>query len=163
MLKIVSDWKCAFKKSLIANHLNGRSLDLQLGQYKSFFLISDFSVVANDVTMKNFCQICSCNNIVKDKTSFKNPENPLWVDLIIANRLKSFQWSTLIETGLSDFHETSLTIMKVFYSKENAKVIQYRKYKNFSNEIFMYELESTLSRFSQISFGTLKTTVDSIL
>ena len=53
--------------------------------------------------------------------------------------------------------------MKVFYNKQKPKIIQYRKYKGFSNEAFMHELESALARFSQISFGTFKSTVDNIL
>ena len=54
-------------------------------------------------------------------------------------------------------------VMKVFYNKQKPKIIQYRKYKGFSNEAFMHELESALARFSQISFGTFKSTVDNIL
>ena len=53
--------------------------------------------------------------------------------------------------------------MKVFYNKQKPKIIQYRKYKGFSNEAFMHELESALARFSQISFGIFKSTVDNIL
>ena len=56
----------------------------------------------------------------------------------------------------------SLTVMKVFYNKQKPK-IQYRKYKSFSNEAFMHEFERALARFSQISFGTFKSTVDNIL
>ena len=37
--------------------------------------------------------------------------------------------------------------MKVFYNKQKPKVIQCKKYKYFSNEAFMHELESTLSSF----------------
>ena len=53
--------------------------------------------------------------------------------------------------------------MKVFYNIQKSKTIQYRKYKSFSNEAFMHELESPLARFSQISFGSFKRTVDNIL
>ena len=125
--------------------------------------MGDFNVEPNDANMKDFCQIYGCKNIVKDKTCFKNPINPTCIDLIITNRPKSFQESEVIETGLSDFHKMSLTVMKVFYNKQKPKIIQYRKYKGFSNEAFMQELESALARFSQISFRTFKSTVDYIL
>ena len=153
------------KKNLIANQLNciGRNLDSQLGQYENFILMSDFNVEPNDATMKRFCQIYGCKNIVKDKTCFKNPINPTCIDLIITNRPKSFQEPEVIETWLSDFHKMSLTVMKVFYNKQKPKIIQYRKYKGFSNEAFMHELESALARISQISFGTFKSTLDNIL
>ena len=57
----------------------------------------------------------------------------------------------------------SLTVMKVFYNKQEPKIILCGKYKSFSNEACMHELESALTRFSQISFGTFKSTVDNIL
>ena len=83
--------------------------------------------------------------------------------MIIGNRPKSFQESEVIETGLSDFYKMSLTVMKLFYKKQKPKILQYRKYKDFSNEAFIDGLESALPRFSQISFGTFKSTVENIL
>ena len=114
--------------------------------------MGDFNAEPDDPTLKNFCQIYSCKNIVKDKTCFKNPINPTCIDLIITNRPKSFQESEVIETGLSDFHKMSLTVMKVFYNKQKPKIIQYRKYKDFSNEAFIHELESALPTHSEILF-----------
>ena len=66
------------KKNLIANHLNciGRNLDLQLGQYENFILMGDFNVELNDASMKDFCQIYGCKNIVKDKTCFQKSHKP---------------------------------------------------------------------------------------
>ena len=54
-------------------------------------------------------------------------------------------------------------VMKVFYKKQKPKVIQYIKYNHFSKKAFMHELESTFSSFSQISLGTFKKTMDSVL
>ena len=82
---------------------------------------------------------------------------------IIRNRPISFQESEVINTGLSNFHKMSLTIMMMFNNKQNPKVIQYRKHKDFFNEVFMHELESTLLSFSQIPIGMFKNTVYSIL
>ena len=53
--------------------------------------------------------------------------------------------------------------MKVFYNKQKPKVIQYRKYEDFSNETFIRELESALPSFSRISCGTFRSSVDNIL
>ena len=115
------------KKNVIANYLNctSRNLDSQLGQYENFIFMGDFDVEPNDATMKNFCHVYGCKNIFKDKTCFKNPINPNCIELIITNRPKSFQESEVIETGLSDFHKMSLTVMKVFYNKQKPKIIQY--------------------------------------
>ena len=118
--------------------------------------MGDFNVEPNHATMKNFCQIYGCKNIVKDllqksqkdfcqiygckniikdKACFKNPINPTCIDLIITNRPKSFQEYEVTETGLSDIHKMSLMVMKVFYNKQRPKIIQYRKYKGFSNKL----------------------------
>lgn len=40
--------------------------------------------------------------------------------------------------------------MEVFFNKPKPNIIKYRKYKDFSHEAFMHELENGLSRFSQI-------------
>ena len=53
-------------------------------------------------------------NIIKDNTWFNNPSEPSCIDLIITNRPKIFQNSVAVETGLSDFHKLTLTVMKVF-------------------------------------------------
>ena len=45
-----------------------------------------------------------------------------------------------IETGLSDFHKMKVTVMKSQYQKQKPKIISYRKYKNFYNELFREEL-----------------------
>ena len=113
------------QKNLIAYHLNciGKNLDSQLGQYENFILMVDFNLESNYATKKNFCQIYGCKNIVKEKTCFKFPIKPTCIDLIIPNRPKSFQESEVIETGLTDFHKMSLTIMRVFYNKRKPKNI----------------------------------------
>ena len=63
--------------------------------------------------VRDFCQIYGCKNLIKD-TYFKNTEKPSCIDLIITNRLECFQNSVTLETGLSDFHKMTLTVMKVF-------------------------------------------------
>ena len=50
-----------------------------------------------------------------------------------------------IETGLSDFHKLSLTILKVFYKKQKPKIIKYRSYSNFDNETFISNLRVAFS------------------
>ena len=51
-----------------------------------------------------------------------------------------------LETGLSDFHEMTLTVMKVFYKKPKPTIITYRSYKNFSNEFFMADFQNRISQ-----------------
>ena len=96
--------------------------------------------------MTDFCHAYNCQNIIKDKTCFKNPYNLSCIELFIMNRPKSFQNSTLIKTGLSDFHKMSLTVMKVFYKKQRPKIVRYRNYRNFDNDLFINEVKNSIEQ-----------------
>ena len=49
-------------------------------------------------------------------------------------RFDNFQSSCAIETGLSDFHKMTVTVMKTTYEKLKLKIVNYRDYKNFCNK-----------------------------
>ena len=48
-----------------------------------------------------------------------SPENPTCTDLILTNHPRSFQNSTVFETGLSDFHKMTVTIMEASPTKNH--------------------------------------------
>ena len=112
-------------------------MDNYSSKHDNFILLGDLNSETTESAVGDFCQIYDCKNLIKDNTCFKNPEKPSCIDLIITNRPKSFQNSVTLETGLSDFHKMTLTVMKVFYKKQKPTIITHRSYKNFSNEIFM--------------------------
>ena len=91
--------------------------------------------------------VCVCKNIARDKTYFKNPIILTCIVLITTNRPKSFQKPEVIETALSAFHKKNEATMVVLYSKQKSKVNQQRKHKDFFNDAFKHELESTFSFF----------------
>ena len=70
--------------------------------------------------MKVFCDFYELKNLIKDA---KNPENPSCIDLILTNNTNSFQNSGVIETGLSDFHKMTVTVMKASFEKLKPNVI----------------------------------------
>ena len=128
-------------KNLISNHLKeiGKNLDNYSSKYDNFILLGDLNSEPTESAVRDFCQIYGCKNLIKDNTCFKNPEKP-------SNRPKSFQNSLTLETGLSDFHKMTLTVMKVFYKKQKPTIITYRSYKNFSNEVFMADFQNRISQ-----------------
>ena len=81
--------------------------------------MGDFNAEPADAVVFDFCEIYNMQNIIREKTCFKNPSNPCCIDFIIAIRPKSFQNSIIIERGLFDFHKMSITVMKMYYSKQN--------------------------------------------
>ena len=132
----------------------GKNLDFYSSKYDNFFLLGDLNSQPCEPAVKDFCQLYSCKNIIKENTCFKNVQNPSCIDLIITNRPTSFQNSLVIETGLSDFHKMSLSVMKIFYKKQKPSIVKYRNYRNFENEVFMKDLQD---QFSQIGFENIIT------
>ena len=94
--------------------------------------------------MSEFLSVCSLRNIVKLKTCFKNLKNPSFIDIILANHLRSFQDSSVFKTRLSDFHKLTTTLLKQYFTKLKPKVVNYRYYRKLRNDEFRAELDSEL-------------------
>ena len=86
--------------------------------------------------MADFCETYNLVNLIKEPTCYKNPNNPSSIDLILTNRCKLFHKSKTFETGLSDCHLMTITVMKMNYQKLKTNIISYRDYKNFRNDKF---------------------------
>ena len=97
----------------------GKDLDVLTSKYDNIILMGDFNAEPADTIVSDFCEIYNLKNIIREKTCFKNPNNPSCIELIIANRPKSFQNSMVIETGLSDFHIMCITVMKCITVSKN--------------------------------------------
>ena len=138
-------------KNNIGNHLQALSdfLDSHCSTYEKVLILGDFNVEVDDQNMKTFCDSYSLTSLIKQPTCYKNPSHPKCIDLIPSNVPRNFQTTCVIETGLSDFHLMALTVMRKSFKKLKPRVIKYRSYKHFSNEIFR---ESLLETFSQQAF-----------
>ena len=133
------------KQNLISNRIKriGKNLDNYSSKYDNFTLLDDLNSEPTESAIRDLCEIYSCKNLAKDNTCLKNPLQPC-IDLIIISRPKSFQSSVTVEIGLSDFHETMLTVMKVFYKKQKTNIITYKNYKHFSNKAFMFDAKNSI-------------------
>ena len=131
----------------ISNHLDllRRSLDLYSAEYEHFIIVGDFNTEVTQTSMKVFCDSYEFKNLIKDATCYKNPENPSCIDLILTNNPNSFQNSGVIETGLSDFHKMTVTVMKTIFEKVKPNIIHCRDYRKFSKDKFRENLISRLS------------------
>ena len=76
--------------------------------------MADFNADFANTAASDFFEIYNLKNMIREKTCFKNPNNPSCIDLIITNRPKGFQNCMVIETGLSNFHKMSITVMKMY-------------------------------------------------
>ena len=122
----------------------GNSLDSVIGNFENLILIGDFNCQMEEDVMKDFCDIYDLENLIKEPTCFKNALNPSVIDLILTNRLKCFQNSFCLETGLSDFHKMAVTVLKVHFKKLRPNKIKYRSYKHFDINAFKDELKTDL-------------------
>ena len=95
--------------------------------------------------MEEFFSVYHFKSLIKDPTCSKNPEKPTTIDHLLTNHRRCFQHSGVYETSLSDFCWLTLTVLKVYHCKQNPKIIQYRDYKNFTNEHFRRYLLRELS------------------
>ena len=69
-----------------------------------------------------------------------------------------------VETGLSDFHKMTLTVMKAFYKKQKPNIVTYRNYKHFPNEALMFDVKNSIiqmtSENNDLEFDPFKTALD---
>ena len=117
--------------------------------------------------MQSFCESYNLKSLIKQPTCYKNPDKPTCVDLILTNVPRMFQSTCVIETGLSDFHLMTVTVMRKTFKKLSPRIISYRCYKDFSRETFRDCLVNNLSNevFSNNDNGLekfCKTTMDTL-
>ena len=125
-------------KSMIQNHLNiiSKRFDELCKKYENFILIGEINSDLCEDAMNEFCCNYNLKNLVNKPTCFKNPDHPSCIDLILTNKSRSFQNTSVIETGLSDFHKLTVTVMKSKFQKQSPKILNYRNYKYFDNDLF---------------------------
>ena len=107
--------------------------------------MGDFNTDISQSCMKSFCESYTLSSLIKEPTCYKNPQNPSCINLILTNSRYSFQNSFAIETGLSDFHKMTVTVMKTTYEKLKPRITNYRDYKNFCNDTFRQKLLEKLA------------------
>ena len=134
----------------ISNFVNtlGPILDEYMPSYDNFLILGDFNAEVSESIMEEFCAIYNLKNLINVPTCFKKTLNPSSIDVILTNRFRSFQNSVVIETGLSDYHKMTITVLKTFFQKQVPTTIRYRDYKKFDLEIFRKELVDSLNNFN---------------
>ena len=103
----------------------GLALDVY-SSFDKFLLAGDFNIQEENDILDEFMEDYLAKNLVKEPTCFKNVDNPSCIDLFITNSYRSFQKTTTVTTGLSDFHKMTLTVMKTTFPKTTPRVISYR-------------------------------------
>ena len=117
-----------------------KKFDIYSFKYDNLIVLGDFNAEMTNTYVEEFCSVYNVKNLIKDPSCFKNPEKPTLIDHVLTNHPRCFQHSDVYETDLSDFHRIALTVLEIYHSKKNPKVLQYRDYKNFTNQHFRRDL-----------------------
>ena len=96
----------------------------------------------SDSSMKEFCSLNGLKNLINEPTCYKNSEKPTCIDLILTNQPTLFQRTAVLETGLSDFHLLAGTEFKMSFQKCKPRIITYRNYKNYDNDVLRSEIQT---------------------
>ena len=134
-------------KADICNHLPTLNsfLDVHSTKYEKIFIMGDFNVEIDDPKMQTFCEVYNFKSLIKQPTCYKNPIKPSCIDLMLTNFPRMFQSTCVIETGLSDFHLTAVTVLRKTLKKVRPRIINCRSFKHFSNEACRVSLKNNLS------------------
>ena len=108
------------QKENIGDFLGKVSLELDklLSKYENLLMLGDWNSAVSEEDMENFCEIYDLENLIREPTCFKSTENPSSIDVILTNKKAKFQNSMTVETGLSDFHKMTVTVMKNHFKKK---------------------------------------------
>ena len=76
-------------------------IPIPIPKYDNLLILGDLNSEIHETVMSEFCDIYNLQNLITQPTCYKNPLNPSSIDMILTNKIKSFQNSTTIETGLT--------------------------------------------------------------
>ena len=143
------------------------SLNLHFSKYEKILIFGDFNVEIEEANRKSFCENYNLKSLIKQATCYKNPNKPTCIHLILTNVPRVFQSTCVIETGLSDFRLMTVTDVGKTFKKIRPRVINYRSYRDFSNETFRVSLINNLSNEAFVNNDTgfekfCKTNMDSL-
>ena len=125
----------------ISKHIKelNKSIDLFSSLYDDFLLMGDFNVVLDNAVSKDFYNLYIFASLINKATCILH-----WPS---SNKLlKYFQNSSVIETGLFNFHKIVVTVMKKSFQKLKPKILNCRNYRYFSKYRFREKVTSELSK-----------------
>ena len=125
-------------------------LDKYSHLYEKILTAGDFNIQESEPDLNEFLTEHDLKCIVKDPTCFKNVLNPSCIDLLITNFPNSFQGTTTLTTGLSDYHKMVLTVLKNKFIKQKPKEIEYRCYKSLDRVRFREELKHLVTNVNTL-------------
>ena len=98
--------------------------------------------------MKEFCNLNGPKNLINKLKCLNNSEKSTCIDLILTNRPTYFQYSTVLEAGLSNYYLLTVTEFKMRFQKRKRHITEeytYWDYKKYNNDAFRSVSQSVCS------------------
>ena len=111
---------------------------------ENFLLIGDFNMTTGNSKLQDLMDAFCLDNLIKEPTCFKSTV-PTTIDLIVTNQKSLFMKSGAYESGLSNFHKLTTTILRKIITRGNPKNILYRDYKLFDQKKFEDQIGGQLA------------------
>ena len=114
---------CSYNSNtnLITDHLHciGRGIDFYSSKYDNFIVPGDLNTEVSKSFLEQFFASYSLKSLVKELTCFKRYDHDMkcWqvIGMILQNHTKCFKNSGVYETGISDFHKLTLSVLKTYF------------------------------------------------
>ena len=97
------------------------SLNLYSSTYNKIVILGDFNLGTEDNHIKIFCGSYNLKGLIKQPTSYKNPDNLTYIDLVLTNNPRSFQRKCVLEIGIYIFNLMPLTVMRKRFKKFHSR------------------------------------------
>ena len=122
--------------------------------YENFLLLGDFNRTTENSKLQDLMDPFCLENLIKEPTCFQSTV-PTTIDLIVTNQKGLFMKSIAYESGLSDFHKLTTTILRKSITKRKPRSILYRDYKIFDQKKFEDQFRSKLAFIKTVDYSQL--------
>ena len=105
-----------------------------------------------NINLQYITLIYNLKNLVKQKTRYKDPDNPSWIDLILTDCHRRFQNTNVFETGLSDFQKMTVSVLKSYIPtlKLNSAIAHLEMNLIMNYDFYNIEYQHFLNSFLEI-------------
>ena len=124
-----------------------KSVCKAVNTYDNIIVMGDFNIDINKDDaighdkLDVFCDTLNLTNLVKSKTCYANNHKST-IDLFLTNKPRSFQFTSVTETGLSDYHRLITTFIKSHFSRLKPKIIHYCNFKRLDEQKFIADVKN---------------------
>ena len=130
-----------------------KGIQIYSNNYDDILLMGYFNAEVTNTSFFSFCKLYEGKSIINQFTCYKNPTNPSSINLFLTNLPNSLRKSTVVETGLSDFHKLTVTGISHYSPKGASNIVIYRKSLIRQRQIYWWNFpQFTKAQFARINF-----------